>query len=37
VANAKGTELSTEIFGCIEVFYDPTRRHSSLGMLALVA
>jgi putative transposase len=29
-----GTELSTEIFDWIEVFYNRTRRHSSLGMLA---
>ena len=28
------TELSTEIFDWIEVFYNRTRRHSSLGMLA---
>lgn len=31
------TELSTEIFDWIEVFYNRTRRHSSLGMLAPVA
>ena len=31
------TELSTEIFNWIEVFYNRTRRHSSLGMLAPVA
>ncbi len=27
------TDLSTEIFDWIEVFYNRTRRHSSLGML----
>ncbi|HEV2070275.1 MAG TPA: integrase core domain-containing protein [Acidimicrobiales bacterium] len=31
------TELSTEIFDWIEVFYNRTRRHNSLGMLAPVA
>ena len=31
------TELSTEIFDWIEVFYNRTRRHSGLGMLAPVA
>ena len=31
------TELSTEIFDWIEVFYNRTRRHSSLGMLAPIA
>ncbi len=31
------TELSTEIFDWIEIFYNRTRRHSSLGMLAPVA
>ena len=31
------TELSTEIFDWIEVFYNRTRRHSALGMLAPVA
>jgi putative transposase len=31
------TELSTEIFEWIEVFYNRTRRHSSLGMLAPIA
>ncbi len=30
------TELSTEIFDWLEVFYNRTRRHSSLGMLAPV-
>ncbi|MBW3576030.1 MAG: integrase core domain-containing protein [Actinobacteria bacterium] len=30
-------ELSTKIFDWIEVFYNRTRRHSSLGMLAPVA
>ncbi len=31
------TELSTEIFDWIEVFYNRTRRHSGLGMLAPIA
>ena len=31
------TELSTEIFDWIEAFYNRTRRHSSLGMLAPIA
>ncbi len=31
------TELSTEIFDWIEVFYNRTRRHSRLGMLAPIA
>ncbi len=31
------TELSTEIFDWIEVFYNRTRRHSALGMLAPIA
>lgn len=31
------TELSTEIFDWIEVFYNRKRRHSSLGMLAPIA
>ncbi len=30
-------ELSSEIFDRIEVFYNRTRRHSSLGMLSPVA
>jgi transposase InsO family protein len=31
------TELSTEIFDWIELFYNRTRRHSSLGMIAPIA
>jgi putative transposase len=31
------TELSTEIFDWIEVFYNRTRRHSSLGMISPTA
>jgi putative transposase len=31
------TELSTEVFDWIEVFYNQTRRHSGLGMLTPVA
>ncbi len=31
------TELSTEIFDWIEVFYNRTRRHSSLGMISPIA
>ena len=30
-------ELSTEIFDWIEAFYNRTRRHSSLGMVAPIA
>ncbi len=31
------TELSTEIFDWIEIFYNRTRRHSSLGMISPTA
>ena len=31
------TELSTEIFDWIEVFYNRARRHSSLGMISPIA